>query len=446
MSWLSKVKKGWNAFKDDEQRIMDEMEPLGGLGNSYSISPGRRRGSYIGDRSIMASILTRLAIDTALVEFRHAKIDDEDRYLEDIKSDLNDCLKVSANIDQAAQAFRIDMAYTLMDRGHIAIVPVDTTSTPRQSNSYDIQSLRVGEVIEWMPRHVRVRVYDDRMIVGGQHRDITLPKEFVGIVENPLYSVMNEPNSTLQRLIKILSQIDYVNEYAASGKLDLIIQLPYVIKSDARKEQAEKRRKDIEVQLRDGKYGIAYTDGTEKITQLNRPVENNLLKQIESLRQQLYSELGLTPAVFDGTADEAAMLNYQNRTIKPIVKAIAEEMKRKFLTKTARTQGQSIEFFTDPFELVPIADIAEIADKFTRNEIMSANEIRAIVGRKPAKDPKADELRNSNMPAPEDSGLTPEEGGPLEEDGSMEMSALDEIDSEISNLLSSLGVETDDGD
>lgn len=434
MGFIEKFNKVWNAFKDEETH--DSLSDLGGYGRSSNIQTTSHFRPAVGDRrSIISTIYNRIAIDIAAVEFRHARVDEEGRYLSDISSLLNDCLTVEANIDQAAQQFRIDMAMSLFEQGNIAIVPIETTDSPRDGNSFDISSLRVGQIMEWRPRHVVVRVYDDRIGVGGDYKDLTLSKRFVAIVENPLYPVMNEPNSTLQRLLKKLTLIDTVDEYASSGKLDLIIQLPYVVKSEARKQQAESRRRDIEVQLREGKYGIAYTDGTEKITQLNRPVENNLLKQIEMLQNQLYSQLGLSPAVFDGTADEAAMLNYQNRTVKPIVRAFAEAMKRTFITKTGRTQGQSIEFFTDPFELVPIADIAEIADKFTRNEIMTGNEIRAIVGRKPNKDPKADELRNSNMPAPEDSGLT--DMGELP-DGSDESSALGEIDAEITQLLKEL--------
>ena len=441
MSWIEKVKKGWNAFKEDDDNPF--ATPLNALESSYTVNPSRFRTAIVSERTIIASIYNKIAIDVAAVEFRHAKVDDEGRYTGDIKSSLNDCLMVEPNIDQAPQAFRIDMAMSLFERGHIAIVPVDTSSSPRNNNSFDIESLRVGEVTQWAPRHVTVKVYDDRPNFGGKVREIKLPKDFVAIVENPLYPVMNEPNSTLQRLLKKLSLLDTVDEYSSSGRMDLIIQLPYVVKSESRRDQAEKRRKDIEVQLRESKYGIAYTDGTERITQLNRPVENNLLKQIEALQQQLYSQLGLTPAIFDGTADEATMLNYQNRTVKPVVKAIAEAMKRTFLTKTARTRGQSIEFFSDPFELVPIADIAEIADKFTRNEILSANEIRQIVGRKPSADPKADELRNSNMPAPEDGGQIPAESEEVDSD--LEMSALDEIDSAISDILTSLGADDDEG-
>lgn len=434
MGFIEKFNKVWNAFKDEETH--QTLSDLGGYGRSSNIQTQSHFRSIIGDsKTIISTIYNRIAIDVAAVEFRHARVDDEGRYESDMNSLLNDCLTVEANIDQAAQQFRIDMAMSLFEQGNIAIVPIETTDSPRDGNSFDISSLRVGQIMEWRPRHVVVRVYDDRQEVGGDFKDLTLSKRFVAIVENPLYPVMNETNSTLQRLLKKLSHLDTVDEYASSGKLDLIIQLPYVVKSEARKQQAESRRKDIEVQLREGKYGIAYTDGTEKITQLNRPVENNLLKQIEMLQNQLYSQLGLTPSIFDGTADEAAMLNYQNRTVKPIVRAIAESMKRTFLTKTARTQGQSIEFFTDPFELVPIADIAEIADKFTRNEIMSANEIRAIVGRKPNQDPKADELRNSNMPAPEDSGLA--DMGELP-DGDAESNALGEIDAEITQLLKEL--------
>lgn len=434
MGWKDISKKVWNAFKDAEDN--GPLTPEGSFGMGMSRGTRFRTVADTG-RTIIASIYNRMAIDVANVEFRHAKIDDEERYLEDIKSSLSDCLRIEANIDQGAQAFRIDMAMTLFEEGNIAIVPSETSSGPRNSNSYDIESLRVAKIVRWHPRHVTVRYYDDREVVGGQEREVTLPKKFVAIVENPLYAIMNEPNSTLQRLVQKLAMLDAVDAYASSGKLDLIIQLPYVVKSEARKQQAENRRRELEVQMKSSELGVAYTDGTEKITQLNRPVENNLLKQIETLTAQLYTQLGLTPTVFDGTADEATMLNYQNRTVKPIVRAIAEAMKRSFLTKTARSQGQSIEFFTDPFELVPIADIAEIADKFTRNEILTANEVRSIVGRKPNSDPKADELRNSNMPAPEDGGLTDMGEIDTEDDG--EDSALGEIDAEITALLAELG-------
>lgn len=389
----SKLKHAWNAFSSNEE---DEFTQSWGTAISYGTArPDRLRLNISNERSIVSSIYTRLAIDFASISIRHVKLDENDRYLSEIKSGLNNCLRLEANIDQGARAFRQDVAMSLFDQGVIALVPVDTSMNPNVTGGYDIQTMRVGTIVRWMPRHVRVSLYNDN---SGKREEVTLEKKYVAIVENPLYSVMNEPNSTLQRLIRKLSLLDAVDEQTGSGKLDLIIQLPYVIKSDARRQQAEKRREDIEFQLKGSKYGIAYTDGTEKITQLNRPAENNLMAQIEYLVEMLYSQLGLTPEVMNGTADEKTMLNYINRTIEPLLDAVTEAMKRTFLTKTARTQGQSIEYFRDPFKLVPIANIAEIADKFTRNEIMSSNEIRAAIGYKPSADAKADQLVNSNMP------------------------------------------------
>jgi hypothetical protein len=350
------------------------------------------------ERSIISSIYARMSIDIAAADIRHARVDDDKRYVEDIVSGLNECLTVEANIDQAARAFRQDVVLTLFDRGVAAIVPVDTTINPATSGGFDIRTLRVGHVVQWYPRHVRVDVYNEQI---GRREEVTLEKKFVAIVENPLFAVMNEPNSTLQRLITKLNMLDAIDKQSSSGKLDLIIQLPYVVKSDARRQQAEQRRKDVEFQLKGSQYGIAYTDGTEKVTQLNRPAENNLLKQVEYLVEMLYGQLGITAEVMNGTANEATMLNYYNRTVEPVLAAITEAMKRTFLTKTARTQGQSILFFRDPFKFVPVEQIAEIADKFTRNEIVSGNEIRGFMGIRPSKDPKADELRNSNMPQPD---------------------------------------------
>ena len=391
----SKLKHAWNAFSSNEE---DEFTQSWGTAISYGTArPDRLRLNISNERSIVSAIYTRLAIDFASISIRHVKLDENDRYLSEIKSGLNNCLRLEANIDQGARALRQDIAMSLFDQGVIALVPVDTTMNPNVTGGYDIQTMRVGTIVRWMPRHVRVSLYNDN---SGKREEVTLEKKYVAIVENPLYSVMNEPNSTLQRLIRKLSLLDAVDEQVSSGKLDLIIQLPYVIKSDARRQQAEKRREDIEFQLKGSKYGIAYTDGTEKITQLNRPAENNLMAQIEYLVEMLYSQLGLTPEVMNGTADEKTMLNYINRTIEPLLDAVTEAMKRTFLTKTARTQGQSIEYFRDPFKLVPIANIAEIADKFTRNEIMSSNEIRAAIGYKPSADAKADQLVNSNMPQP----------------------------------------------
>lgn len=400
-----------NAFNQNET---ERLGPLGGsYGAAYSGRPDRVRFRFSNERSIITSIYTRISVDIASIGIRHVRLDDQGRFIENINSGLNDCLTVEANIDQAARDFRQDIAMTLCDKGVAALVPIETTLNPITTGSYDILNIRVGEVITFYPQHVRVSVWNEAI---GQRQEITLSKKNVAIIYNPLYSVMNEPNSTLQRLIRKLSLLDVVDEQSASGKLDLIIQLPYVIKSEARRRQAEERRKDIEVQLKGSKYGIAYTDGTEKITQLNRPAENNLMNQIEYLTNMLYSQLGLTAEVMNGTADEAAMLNYMNRTIEPMLDAITEEIKRKFLTKTARSQKQSIKYFRDPFKLVPIANIAEIADKFTRNEIMSSNEIRQVVGMAPSKDPKADQLVNSNMPQGDTGAAAPpqinaEDGG-----------------------------------
>ena len=390
----ARLKHAWNAFRnqDDEYRIKSWD-----LGASYGTRPDHVRMHFPNERSIIAAIYTRLSIDVAAVDILHVRLDDQNRFLEPINSGLNNCLTVEANIDQSAQAFRHDIAMSLFDKGVIAVVPVDTTSNPQTPGSWDISTLRVGEIVQWYPRHVRVSLYNEDL---GRREDVTLEKRVVGIVENPFYAIMNEPNSTLQRLIAKLNMLDTVDKAASSGKLDLIIQLPYVIKSEARKQQAEQRRQDIEFQLSGSSYGIAYTDGTEKITQLNRPAENNLLAQVQYLTEMLYNQLGLTEAIMNGTADEQAMLNYYNRTIAPVCKAIIDELGRKFLTKTARSQRQAVRYFNDPFKFVPINDIAEIADKFTRNEILTSNEIRQIVGFKPSTDPQADELRNSNMPEP----------------------------------------------
>ena len=336
----------------------------------------------------------RIALDVAAVAIRHVRLDENGRYLEDMNSDLNNCLSLEANVDQTARAFIQDVVISMLDEGCVAIVPIETDVDPDDNGSFKIFSMRTGQILQWMPQHIRVRVYNDRT---GMKEDIVVSKESVAIIENPLYSVINEPNSTMQRLIHKLNLLDAVDEQSSSGKLDLIIQLPYVIKTEARRQQAENRRRDIENQLSGSKYGIAYTDGTERITQLNRSVENNLMKQIEYLTNTLYSQLGMTTTVFDGTADEQTMLNYNNRTVEVFLSAITVEMKRKFLTKTARSQRQSIEFFRDPFRLVPVNELAEIADKFTRNEIMTSNEIRQVIGMKPSKDPRADELRNKNL-------------------------------------------------
>lgn len=388
----SRLRHAWNAFRN-----RDPTEQFRDVGPGYYYRPDRVRLTRGNERSIVTSIYNRIAIDVASVDIKHCRLDDNERIVSEIDSGLNSCLKLEANLDQTARVFKQDIVMSMFDEGCVAIVPVDTTLDPNKTNSYDILSMRTGKILEWYPQHVKVRVYNEKT---GKKEDITVPKSTVGIIENPLYAIINEPNSTMQRLIRKLSLLDITDEQTASGKLDLIIQLPYVIKTEARRQQAENRRKDIEMQLASSKYGIAYTDGTERITQLNRSVENNLLKQIESLTSTLYSQLGITQAILDGTADEKTMLNYNNRTIEPIVSAIVDEMKRKFLTKTARSQKQTILFFRDPFKLVPVNDIAEIADKFTRNEILTSNEIRQIIGLKPSDDPKADQLINSNIAQP----------------------------------------------
>ena len=353
----------------------------------------------------------RIALDVAALNVQHIRLDENGRFLSVIQDGLNTCLTVEANIDQTARAFIQDIVVSMLDEGCVAIVPVDTTYDPSVTGSYDIQTMRVGKILDWYPQHVRVRLYNERT---GTKENILVPKSTVAIIENPLYAVVNEPNSTMQRLIRKLNLLDVIDEQSGSGKLDLIIQLPYVIKTEARRQQAENRRKDIEAQLSGTKYGIAYADGTERITQLNRSVNNNLMSQIEYLTSMLYSQLGITQSILDGTADEKTMLNYNNRTIEPIISAIVDEMKRKFLTKTARSQSQSISFFRDPFKLVPVNDIAEIADKFTRNEIMTSNEIRQVIGMKPSDDPRADELRNKNLSAPSES--EPEINPPVEDE------------------------------
>jgi hypothetical protein len=388
------LKHAWNVFTNREWD--GSLKAYNGdIGAGYAYRPDRTRLRIPNERSIVSAIYTRLAIDLATIDMRHVRLDDQGRYVDDIASGLQNCLQVEANIDQASQAFRLDVALTIFDKGVVALVPVDTSIDPGMSSGgYDILTMRVGEITQWYPRHVQVWLYNEKL---GIRQQITLPKTSVAIVENPLFAVMNEPNSTLQRLLYKLNLLDAVDEQSASGKLDLIIQLPYVIKSEARRQQAEQRRKDIEFQLKGSQYGIAYTDGTERITQLNRPAENNLMTQIEFLTTLLYSQLGLTDAVMNGTADEKTMLNYWNRTIEPTLKAITEAMARSFLTKTARTQMQTIMYFKDPFSLIPIENIAKIADVFSRNEILSANEIRQIIGIRPAKDPKADKLINSNI-------------------------------------------------
>ena len=388
MGVLDRLRHGWNAFMNRDPTYRQDLGP------SYYYRPDRPRFTRGNERSIVTSVYNRIALDVSAISIQHVRLDENGRFLSTIDSDLNKCLTLDANIDQTGRAFLQDAVMSMLDEGCVALVPVETDVDPNDTDSYKIFSIRTGKIVEWRPQHVKVRVYDERT---GRKEDITISKSSVAIVENPLYAVINEPNSTMQRLIRKLSLLDVTDEQTASGKLDLIIQLPYIIKTEARRQQAEQRRKDIEMQLAGSKYGIAYTDGTEHITQLNRSVENNLMKQVEYLTSMLYSQLGITQTILDGTADEKTMINYYTRTIEPIVSSIVDEMKRKFLTKTARSQRQSIEFFRDPFKLVPVNDIAEIADKFTRNEILTSNEIRQIVGMKPSNDPKADELINSNI-------------------------------------------------
>lgn len=389
MGFVDRLQHGWNAFMNKDPTIQYRD-----AGPGYYYRPDRPRFTRGNERSIVTAVFNRMALDAAAIELKHVKLDENGKYLNDVKSGLNDCLTVEANLDQTARAFKQDVFTSLFNEGCVALVPVDTTLNPTITGSYDIQSIRTGKIIKWYPQDVRVEVYNEK---NGKREEVTLPKSMVGIVENPLFAVVNEPNSTVQRLIRKLNLLDAIDEQSGSGKLDLIIQLPYVVKSKLKKEQAEDRRQDIERQLSGSKYGIAYIDGTERVTQLNRPIENNLLKQIEYLTNMAYSQLGITQSIMDGTADEKTMLNYMSRTIEPIVSAVVDEMKRKFITKTARSQGQSIFMFRDPFKLVPVSEIAEIADKFTRNEIASSNDIRQVIGWKPSNDPKADELRNKNL-------------------------------------------------
>lgn len=425
MSFGSRLRHAWNAFTGNVQMNYRD------LGMSYSYRADRPRMSRGNERSIVTSVYNRIALDVAALNVQHVRLDENGRFLSVIDDGLNNCLTLEANVDQTARSFIQDVVISMFDEGSVAIVPVDTTTDPNVSGSYDIQSLRVGQILDWYPQYIRARVYNEQT---GRKEDIVVPKSAVAIIENPLYAVINEPNSTMQRLIRKLNLLDVIDEQSGSGKLDLIIQLPYVIKTEARRQQAENRRKDIESQLSGSKYGIAYTDGTEHITQLNRSVNNNLMSQIEYLTSMLYSQLGITQSILDGTADEKTMLNYNNRTIEPIISAIVDEMKRKFLTKTARSQRQSISFFRDPFKLVPVNEIAEIADKFTRNEIMTSNEIRQVVGMKPSEDPRADELRNKNLSEPSGSDQQSEET-PITTDGSVEESASD-LDDKISKQKS----------
>lgn len=400
MKFGERLQHAWNAFFNKDPTVKREDYGMG-----YSYRPDRPKFTTRGsDRSIVTSVYNRIALDVAALDIKHCRLDEDDRYVEDMDSHLNRCLTVEANIDQTGRAFIQDAVISLLDEGKVALVPIETTFNPAKTGSFDITNMRVGQIMEWFPESVLVKVYNEKT---GRREELRVPKKTTAIVENPFYTVMNEPNSTMQRLIRKLSLLDSVDEQSSSGKLDLIIQLPYLIKTEARRKQAETRRKEIEMQLAGSKYGIAYTDGTERITQLNRPIENNLLKQIEYLTSQLYSQLNITQSVMDGTADEKTMLNYITRTVEPIVAAIVDEMKRKFLTKTALTQHQSIMFFRDPFKLVPVNNIADIADKFTRNEIMTSNEIRQKIGMKPSKDPKADQLVNSNIAQPAERATPP---------------------------------------
>lgn len=395
MGITDRLQHAWNAFMNRDPTYGRYPD----IGNSYSVRPDRPRFTRGNERSIVTSVYNRIALDVSAINIQHVRLDDNSRFKEPIDSPLNRCLTLSANTDQTGRAFIQDAVMSMLDEGCVAIVPIETNFDPTISESYDIYSMRTAKIVEWYPKHVKIRAYNE--LVGRQEEKI-VPKKMVAIVENPLYAVINEPNSTMQRLVRKLGLLDVTDEQTASGKLDLIIQLPYIIKTEARRQQAEERRKNIEMQLAGSKYGIAYTDGTERITQLNRSLENNLMKQIEYLTSMLYSQLGITQSILDGTADEKTMLNYYSRTIEPIVSAIVDEMKRKFLTKTARSQHQSIVYFRDPFKLVPVNDIAEIADKFTRNEIMTSNELRQVVGMRPSDDPKADKLINSNLNHPDE--------------------------------------------
>lgn len=405
MAISDRIKNAWNAFFTKQEPTFNYWN----YGSSYSYRPDRPHYGRRSDKTIVTAIYNRIAIDAAAIKFQHVRLDENDRFKEVIYSGLNECLTIDANVDQTGRAFMQDIVMSMLDEGCVAVIPTDTSANPNLTNTYEIYSMRTGKILEWFPEHIRVEVYNERK---GAKEELLVKKANCAIIENPLYAVMNEPNGTLQRLIRKLSLLDAIDEQSGSGKLDLIIQLPYVIKSDARREQAEYRRKAIEEQLAGSKYGIAYTDATEHVTQLNRPAENNMLKQIEYLTNMLYGQLGITPEVLNGTANSQMMLNYYNRTIEPILSAISDEMNRKFLTKTARSQKQTVAFFNDPFKLAPVEELANIADLFTRNAIMSSNEIRQIIGLKPSNDPMADELSNKNLYPVEDGGMG---GGPVEE-------------------------------
>ena len=401
MGVADRLKHAYNAFLN--RAPASSVSPYNSayqseIGTGYSSNPIRHRFGLSGETSIKASIYMRIAMDCAMVDLRHVKLDDQDRYVEDVKSGMHNCMNVEANIDQSGRAFLQDLYMSLLEGGHIAVLPIDMSKAPANGGLFDILTWRIGVVVQWYPRHVRVEAYND---ITGRREQVVVEKRFVALIENPLYSVMNEPSSTFQRLVRKLQLLDSVDEQTASGKLDMFIQLPYPIRTEGRRQDAAQRRQDIEFQLKDSQYGIAYIDATEKVTQLNRPAENNLLKQIEYLMELLYTQLGLTAAVMNGTASEAEMLNYHNRTVEPILGAVAAEFKRKFLTKTARTQGHDVQYFRDPFKLVPMKDLAELADKFTRNEIVSSNEFRGFIGMRPSKDPKADMLINSNLTVPQ---------------------------------------------
>lgn len=433
-----RLKHGWNAFINNKDPSWRYTE----LGSSSYYRPDRARLSMGNERTIVTAIYNRISMDAAAIAIKHVRVDQNGKYIEDIKSGLNNALTVETNLDQTPRAFFQDVIMSMIDEGCVAIVPVDTNIDPTNRSAFDVLGMRTGKILEWHPQHVKLSVYNEKK---GQKEDIILPKSMVAIVENPFYSVMNEPNSTMKRLIYKLNLMDMMDRNNSSGKLDLIVQLPYIIKSDARRQQAEARRKDIEMQLSGSKYGIAYTDGTERITQLNRPIENNLMAQVESLTKTLYSQLGITEEIMNGSASESVMLNYYNRTIEPILSAIVDEMKRKFLSKTARTQNQSILFFRDPFKLVPVNTIADIADKFTRNEILSSNEVRGIVGFKPVNDPKADELRNKNINESsgqefastydtDEAGMDETQTGEFGDDYDSQMAALNDFDSQLDEL------------
>lgn len=423
---IDRIKTGWNAFRNrDPTKFYNEP------GMSYFYRPDRVRFSRGNERTIITSVYNKIAMDVAAVDIRHCRVDSNGRYIEDVDSDLNNCLTLEANIDQTSRSFMQDVVMSMFDEGAIAIVPIEAKGDPTLSSSFDIRSMRVGKIIEWFPRSVKVEVYND---ITGRKEQLMMPKRSVAIVENPLYSVINEPNSTMKRLVRKLALLDAIDEQSGSGKLDLIIQLPYSVKGELRQQQADKRRDSIVEQLK-GPYGIAYIDGTEKVTQLNRPIENNLMKQVEYLTNTLYSQIGITPSIMDGTADEKTMLNYNNRTIEPIVYAIVDAMKRNFISKTARTQGQTIMAFRDPFKLVPVNSIAELADKLTRNEILTSNEIRQLIGFKPSDDPKADKLINSNISQSKEEIAAINNGSAPGSDGEVSDSNSDIMNTPISSLM-----------